>query len=117
MQTGSRRGADAAEDLRNGLAAYVAGRFRDAHESWERAWRRTEGADRRRVQGLIMLAAAAWHAGRGRGGPARRLLLRATDLLAGNPGELAIPLPPGLAALAAAAAAEPDLPVPPVSLG
>ena len=63
-----------------------------------------------------MLAAAAWHAERGRGAPARRLLLRAADLLAGAPGALAITLPADLAARARAAAARPDLPVPPVSL-
>ncbi len=64
-----------------------------------------------------MLAAAAWHVEHGRGGPARRLLLRAADRLAGPPASLAIPLPPDLATLAGAAAAAPELRVPPVSLG
>ena len=102
---------------RDGLAAYRAGRFRDAHERWERAWRRLQGRERRLMQGLIMLAAAAWHVEHGRGGPARRLLLRAADRLAGPPASLAIPLPPDLATLAGAAAAAPELRVPPVSLG
>jgi hypothetical protein len=64
-----------------------------------------------------MLAGAAWHAERGRDGPARRLLTRAADLLAGPPSALALPLPPELAGRAAAAAAAPELRVPPVSLG
>ncbi len=64
-----------------------------------------------------MLAAAAWHAERGRDGPARRLLLRAADRLAGPPAVLAIQLPPELAGRAAAAAVASELPAPPVPLG
>ncbi len=64
-----------------------------------------------------MVAAAAWHAERGRTGPARRLLLRAAKLLAPPALVAAIPLPPDLAARVAAAASAPDLTAPPVSLG
>jgi len=103
--------------LAEGLTDYRAGRFWNAHHTWELAWRRLDSAERRWVQGLIMLSAAALHAERGRRGPAVRLLRRASQLLEGFTGARALALPVDLAARARAAAEATELPNPPVLLG
>lgn len=46
--------------LERGRELYVAGRFFEAHEAWEDAWRVETGETRRLLHGLI-LAAAAYH--------------------------------------------------------
>ena len=58
--------------LARGLAALCEGRFFEAHEEWEQVWRRTSGTERRRLQGLIQLAAAGVHLRKGRPGPAMK---------------------------------------------
>ena len=60
-------------ELEEGAALFDAGRFWDAHEAWERAWRRLpKGSDERRLyQGLILLAAALLHRDRARTAPER----------------------------------------------
>jgi hypothetical protein len=45
-------------DYEQGWSLYAARRFFDAHEAWERAWRRCGEPQRRFVQGLILLTAA-----------------------------------------------------------
>ena len=46
--------------LERGRGLYAAGRFFEAHEVWEEAWRVETGPTRQLLQGLI-LAAAAYH--------------------------------------------------------
>jgi uncharacterized protein len=57
-----------------GVARFNAGRFWDAHESWEQLWLGAEGEDRRFLQGLIQLAAGYHHVSRGTMRGAGRLL-------------------------------------------
>jgi len=57
----------------NGVQEFRAGRPFEAHEDWERLWNESTGNDRDFLQGLIQLAAACVHVGRGNPGPARRL--------------------------------------------
>jgi hypothetical protein len=99
------------------LAEYRAGRFVVAHDYWEEVWRESEGDERCWVQGLIMLAAAAIHSGRGRLRPARRLLVRASDLMKGRDPVAGLAIPPDVADRALAAAELPHPANPPVSLG
>lgn len=49
-----------AQALERGRVQYAGGRFFEAHETWEGAWRLESGLPRRLLQGLIM-AAAAYH--------------------------------------------------------
>ncbi|MCM2334583.1 MAG: DUF309 domain-containing protein, partial [Anaeromyxobacteraceae bacterium] len=46
--------------LERGRILYAGGRFFEAHEVWEAAWRQESGLSRRLLQGLIM-AAGAYH--------------------------------------------------------
>lgn len=48
-----------------GVALFNAGRFFEAHEVWEIVWKRTTGAEKTLVQGLIQAAAALVHVERG----------------------------------------------------
>ena len=57
----------------NGVQEFRAGRPFEAHEDWERLWNESTGNDRDFLQGLIQLAAACVHVGRGNPAPARRL--------------------------------------------
>jgi Domain of unknown function (DUF309) len=57
-----------------GLVEFRAGRFFEAHEEWEMLWKDSRGHDKLFLQGLIQLAAACVHIGRGNAAPARRLL-------------------------------------------
>ncbi len=50
------------------------GRFFEAHEVLEALWLRTRGGDHFFYKGLIQMAGAFVHVGRGRRGPARALL-------------------------------------------
>ena len=110
------READGESALRTGLAEYNAGRFWNAHERWERVWRGLSGDEKRYLQGLIMLAAAAWHAQQGHEGTARRLLERAAPRLE-TPVVLAdLPVDLHLAGRVRAAQASATLSLPPVSL-
>ena len=53
---------------------FRAGRFFEAHDEWELLWKESRGDDKVFLQGLIQLAAACVHIGRGNAEPARRLL-------------------------------------------
>ena len=57
-----------------GLEEFRAGRFFEAHEEWELLWKGSEGDDRVFLQGLIQIAAARVHIGRGNSASAARLL-------------------------------------------
>ena len=56
--------------LDEGIIFFNAGRYYEAHESWEDLWRATSGADRSFIQGLVQAAVALHHIKRGnrRGG-------------------------------------------------
>jgi hypothetical protein len=64
-----------------GLVEFRAGRFFEAHEEWELLWKTSTGDDRVFLQGLIQLAAARVHIGRGNPAPAARLLALAKEKL------------------------------------
>ncbi|MFI5197940.1 MAG: DUF309 domain-containing protein [Thermoanaerobaculia bacterium] len=64
-----------------GLAEFRAGRFFEAHEEWEVLWKESKGEDTLFLQGLIQLAAACVHIGRGNAPPAKRLLALAKEKL------------------------------------
>ena len=51
--------------LVEGVEHFNAGRFWEAHESWEELWMVAEGEERQFLQGLIQLTAAYHHAQRG----------------------------------------------------
>jgi len=63
-------------ELRAGARRFDAGEWFAAHEAWEEAWRRAEGARRALLQGLILAAAALWKRERGVPRGAARLWAR-----------------------------------------
>ena len=108
--------ASAKSILAEGLEAYRARRYWHAHERWEQLWRRLSPPEKAWVQGLILLAAAAWHLERRREPVTRRLLALAAMRLKHCPGLPRIPDADRLAEHAAACAASATLTVPPVTL-
>lgn len=70
--------------LHHGRAAFNRGEFFEAHERWEEAWHRLEGAERVRVQGLIQIAAGLHHLQQGRPRPAASLLAKGLAKLSGD---------------------------------
>ncbi len=74
-----------------GRTLFNAGRFFEAHEAWEELWREERGDARRRLQGLIQIAAALHKARAGAAGPCARLLAAGLDKLGplGERGDLA----------------------------
>jgi hypothetical protein len=60
--------------LRRAVALFGAGLYFEVHEELESVWRRTHGAARVALQGLIQIAVALHHAERGNVAGARRLL-------------------------------------------
>ena len=103
--------------LAAGLAEYRGGRFWHAHERWETLWRQLAAPEKAWVQGLILLAAAAWHLEREREPVARRLLALAAVRLTACPALPELPGASELAGRAAAAAKSVTLRLPPVRLG
>lgn len=73
------------------LEHYAAGRYFDAHEVLEGAWRRGDDPGMRFLQGLIQWAVALEHHRRGNAHGARALLDRAVgNLAAGPPGSMGL---------------------------
>ncbi len=69
-----------AENNRLGVAHFNAGRFFEAHEAWEEAWRKAEATDDEEFfKGLAQLGAAYTHYARGNAHGARVLLERALE--------------------------------------
>ena len=68
-----------------GIEEFRQGRFFEAHEVWEEIWIVSTGPERLFLQGLIQLAAALVHLGRGKVEPARRLLAMALAKLQDAP--------------------------------
>jgi tetratricopeptide (TPR) repeat protein len=62
------------DDLQAGAALFDRGKYWQAHEIWERAWRGYAGSDRHYFRGLIQIAAMNYHLKRGNRSAARRLL-------------------------------------------
>ncbi|MBN1203695.1 MAG: DUF309 domain-containing protein [Myxococcaceae bacterium] len=73
------------ECLAEGVALFNAGRWYEAHERWEDAWRRESGERRGLLQGLILVAAGLIKRGAGRAEGARTLFTRALERLEGLP--------------------------------
>jgi predicted metal-dependent hydrolase len=72
--------------LVEGVALFNAGRWYEAHEVWEEAWKQESGDRRGLLQGLIQVAAGWIKQGEGRAEGARTLFTRALERLE--------PLPP-----------------------
>jgi predicted metal-dependent hydrolase len=51
-----------ADAIRRGRRLYLAGRFFEAHQEWEEAWRVERGPMRELLQGLILVTAAMFKA-------------------------------------------------------
>ena len=83
--TGAAAGAPPPPQLAEFVALYRAGRFFDAHEVLEEAWRRSDELPMSFLQGLIQWAVAFEHHRRGNAHGARVLLDRAWSRLAGAP--------------------------------
>lgn len=49
------------EKFAHGLSHFNSRRFFEAHEAWEEIWLKSHGAERRRLQGIIQIAAAFHH--------------------------------------------------------
>jgi predicted metal-dependent hydrolase len=62
------------EELRQGIHQFNEGRFFEAHESWEEVWLNSPEPERTFLQGIIQIAAAFHHYGRGNTRGARSLL-------------------------------------------
>jgi uncharacterized protein len=68
--------------FKRGLAAIRAGRYFEAHEELEEAWRAAPAEERDFFQGLVHVAVAWYQAGRGRPVATSRQLEKATRRLA-----------------------------------
>ena len=53
------------DQFRRGLEQFNAGRFFDAHETWEEIWLKSPEPEKTFLQGIIQIAAAFHHYGRG----------------------------------------------------
>lgn len=76
-----------AEKFERGVAHFNAGRFFEAHEAWEELWLAASEPDKTYLQGLIQIAAAFHHHGRGNARGTRSLLAAGSAKLAGCPEE------------------------------
>ena len=76
--------------LENGVVLFNSHEFWHAHEAWEEIWLRSSGDEKQFLQGLIQLAAAYHHVGRGTFSGAIRLfdaaLKRLEPFAAGHDG-------------------------------
>ncbi|MEE9592075.1 MAG: DUF309 domain-containing protein [Thermoplasmata archaeon] len=67
--------------LREGVSLYNAGRFFEAHEVLEDVWLEEEGDDKTFLQGIIKIAAAFHHYGKGTYRGMRNLLQAGSQML------------------------------------
>jgi predicted metal-dependent hydrolase len=65
----------------DGIVAFNAGRYYDAHEIWEAIWLRSTGDTKLFYHTLIQAAVALYHRGRGNAHGARTLYARACEKL------------------------------------
>ncbi|MGA3294091.1 MAG: DUF309 domain-containing protein [Candidatus Acidiferrales bacterium] len=73
------------QPFQRGIAHFNAGEFFEAHEAWEELWLAVPGPEKAFLQGLIQLAAAFHHHGRGNPRGAKSLLVAGLAKLAGFP--------------------------------
>ncbi len=73
------------EKFRRGVADFNAGRFFEAHEVWEELWLAAAEPEKTFLQGLIQVAAAFHHHGRGNARGRQSLLAAGIVKLAGCP--------------------------------
>ncbi len=73
------------EKFRRGVADFNAGRFFEAHEVWEELWLAAPEPEKTFLQGLIQVAAAFHHHGRGNARGRQSLLAAGIAKLAGCP--------------------------------
>lgn len=87
--------------LERGVVLWNEGRFFEAHDAWEEAWRAASGEEKTLFQGLIQAAAALvkWQRNEARG--AFRLLTAAIDKLYGIEESAGVAVDPLIDALAA----------------
>lgn len=74
-------------DALHGVELFNAGRFFDAHEALETAWRAESGEIRYLYQGILQVGVGYYHIQRGNPLGARKLLTSALDYLARFPDE------------------------------
>lgn len=86
MASGGERDSEIQELFRRGLALFNAGRFYDAHEMLEDAWRETPrgSARRKHMQGMVQLAVALHHQSRDNFVGARSVLERGLKNISGG---------------------------------
>lgn len=78
--------AERSAHLREGMEHFNAGRFFEAHESWEEIWRSTTPEPKDLWRGLIQVAVGLHHyLVRGKPAPARRVLARGLRRLEAYP--------------------------------
>ena len=75
-------GTTVEDAYQHGLALARAGRFFDAHEAFETAWRACAPAERDFFQGLVHVVVSAYQAGRDRPVAAERQRIKALNRLA-----------------------------------
>ena len=74
------------QQFERGVAHFNAREFFEAHEIWEELWLRTPEPDKTFLQGLIQIAAAFHHYGRGNVRGTKSLLAAGVAKLGGFPG-------------------------------
>ena len=75
--------------LQRGASLFNAGEYFEAHEVWEDVWRAAPVEEKKFLQGLIQIAVALHHQGRGNLVGARSLLARAQRNLSDCPDDFA----------------------------
>jgi len=75
------------EKFERGVADFNAGRFFEAHELWEELWLAAPEPEKTFLQGMIQVAAAFHHHGRGNARGAKSLLAAGMAKLAACPGD------------------------------
>jgi len=69
------------EEFRQGVAQFNAGKFFDAHESWEAIWLKAEEPDKTFLQGITQVTAAFHHHAQGNRRGAESLLQKGLQKL------------------------------------
>jgi predicted metal-dependent hydrolase len=82
----NRRAMKEKQQFERGVAHFNAREFFEAHEIWEELWLRTPEPDKTFLQGLIQIAAAFHHYGRGNVRGTKSLLAAGVAKLGGFPG-------------------------------
>jgi len=78
---------ESAEAIKLGFALFNEERYWESHEALEEAWRRSAGAEKEILQGIILLAAALVHLQKGEDDVTLSVMKRGYEKLAGHSGE------------------------------